>query len=94
MHPGWAQTVGVERSLPSFNKLMRPLLRTPVQGADTIVWLAAANEPGLTSGWFWFDREVVPTRLTESTRETAMERQALWDVLANLTGFTPPRYGE
>jgi NAD(P)-dependent dehydrogenase (short-subunit alcohol dehydrogenase family) len=92
MHPGWARTEGVKTSLPAFNRLMRPLLRTPEQGADTIVWLAAADEPGLTSGQFWFDREVVPTHLTESTHETVEERQDLWDRLADLTGFTPPRY--
>ena len=91
MHPGWARTAGVERSLPAFNQVMRPLLRTPEQGADTIVWLAAADEPGLTSGRFWFDREVVPTHLNESMHETAEERQALWDGLANLTGFKRQR---
>jgi NAD(P)-dependent dehydrogenase (short-subunit alcohol dehydrogenase family) len=52
MHPGWAQTAGVERSLPTFNKLMKPLLRTAAQGADTMIWLAAADEPGDSTGRF------------------------------------------
>jgi len=43
MHPGWASTPGLERSLPKFNTLMKPFLRTPEQGADTVVWLAAAD---------------------------------------------------
>jgi NAD(P)-dependent dehydrogenase (short-subunit alcohol dehydrogenase family) len=89
MHPGWARTEGVKTSLPMFNRVMRPLLRTPGQGADTIVWLAAADEPALTSGRFWFDREVVPTHLAESTVETAEERDALWASLAELTGIGP-----
>ena len=40
MHPGWADTPGVRESLPRFRALMGPLLRTPSQGADTMVWLA------------------------------------------------------
>ena len=41
MHPGWVATPGID-SLPSFNRLMRPILRTPEEGADTAVWLAAS----------------------------------------------------
>jgi hypothetical protein len=89
MHPGWARTEGVKTSLPLFNRVMRPLLRTPEQGADTIVWLAAAEEPGLSNGRFWFDREVVPTHLTRSTHESAYERDALWAGLTELTGIGP-----
>jgi len=40
MHPGWADTPGLADSLPGFYRLMKPLLRTPEQGADTIAWLA------------------------------------------------------
>jgi dehydrogenase/reductase SDR family protein 12 len=86
MHPGWAATEGVARSLPTFNKVMRPLLRTPAQGADTIVWLAAAEEPGRTTGEFWFDRAIAPTHLAASTTETADERNRLWEGLVDLTG--------
>jgi NAD(P)-dependent dehydrogenase (short-subunit alcohol dehydrogenase family)/carbon monoxide dehydrogenase subunit G len=57
MHPGWADTPGVRDSLPGFHRLTRSLLRSPEQGADTIVWLAAAPEAGLLSGKFWLDRE-------------------------------------
>jgi hypothetical protein len=65
---------------------MKPLLRTPEQGADTIVWLAAAGEPAESTGRFWFDRRVAPIHLTESTREEPGEREALWSALAQLTG--------
>jgi NAD(P)-dependent dehydrogenase (short-subunit alcohol dehydrogenase family) len=63
MHPGWARTAGVQRSLPTFNKLMGPFLRTPAQGADTMVWLAADPLPALSSGELWFDREIAPKHL-------------------------------
>jgi dehydrogenase/reductase SDR family protein 12 len=41
-HPGWVDTPGLASGLPSFAKL-GPLLRTPLQGADTVVWLAAGE---------------------------------------------------
>jgi len=37
MHPGWSDTPSLRSSLPRFYKVTRPLLRTPAQGADTIV---------------------------------------------------------
>ncbi|XP_052202114.1 uncharacterized protein LOC127807921 isoform X4 [Diospyros lotus] len=40
MHPGWAETPGVARSLPGFSKSFSGKLRTSEQGADTIIWLA------------------------------------------------------
>ncbi len=36
MHPGWADTPGVARSLPTFRRVLGPLLRTPADGADTL----------------------------------------------------------
>ena len=85
MHPGWVKTQGVSDSLPTFNKLMGPFLRTPAQGADTMVWLSAAEPPGRTSGGFWFDRSQTPTHLTEKTKETREDRTRLWNRLVELT---------
>lgn len=56
MHPGWADTPGVEESLPRFHKVLGPWLRSPGQGADTIVWLTAAPEALESSGDLWLDR--------------------------------------
>jgi len=78
MHPGWADTPGVRSSLPRFYRATRPLLRSPDQGADTIVWLGAAAEPAETSGGFWHDRRRRPTHLLPGTRETEEERDRLW----------------
>ena len=44
-HPGWADTPGLASGLPTFAKL-GPLLRTPAEGADTVVWLAAGGARG------------------------------------------------
>jgi dehydrogenase/reductase SDR family protein 12 len=81
MHPGWADTPGVESSLPGFHKLTRRFLRDPAQGADTIVWLARATEAGKVSGQLFLDREPRTTHLLASTRETPEQRQALLDYL-------------
>jgi len=87
MHPGWADTPGVQTSLPRFYRLTRPLLRTPEQGADTIVWLGAADEPGRRTGLFWHDRRPRPTHLLPWTRETQQERERLWARCVQLSGW-------
>jgi dehydrogenase/reductase SDR family member 12 len=43
MHPGWVDTPGLTRGLPSFARL-GPLLRTADEGADTTAWLAAGGD--------------------------------------------------
>ena len=85
MHPGWADTPGVASSLPGFRRLTRPILRTNAQGADTIVWLAAAAEPGRSSGRFWHDRRERPTHYAGRTREGAADRRTLWEACGALT---------
>jgi NAD(P)-dependent dehydrogenase (short-subunit alcohol dehydrogenase family) len=85
MHPGWADTPGLRSSLPTFHRLARPLLRTPEQGADTIIWLAAASEPAQSTGGFWHDRRRRPTHRLARTRESPADRQALWAACQRLT---------
>lgn len=87
MHPGWSDTPGVRSSLPRFYNSTRPLLRTAAQGADTIVWLGAAAEPGCSSGQFWHDRRRRPTHLLPWTRETRRERERLFVECARLSGL-------
>jgi dehydrogenase/reductase SDR family protein 12 len=87
MHPGWADTPGVRSSLPRFYKVTRPLLRTPAQGVDTIVWLGAAAEPGRSSGRFWHDRRPRPTHRLRSTQETPQERERLLAECVRLSGW-------
>lgn len=69
MHPGWVDTDGVSSSLPTFQRIMGPLLRTPEQGADTIVWFLGAAEADSTGGAFLHDRE--PRRQHRLKRTTA-----------------------
>ncbi|XP_024009820.1 dehydrogenase/reductase SDR family member 12 isoform X1 [Eutrema salsugineum] len=64
MHPGWAETPGVAKSLPSFNESFSGKLRTSEEGADTIVWLALQPKEKLVSGSFYFDRAEATKHLT------------------------------
>jgi hypothetical protein len=92
MHPGWADTPGVTTSLPGFARVMGPLLRSPEQGADTMVWLAGAEEPLASSGEFWLDRDVRPIHRLPSTRrsDTPERRAELWARCVEATGAEPP----
>ena len=87
MHPGWADTPGVSSSLPSFYKLTKKILRTPEEGADTIVWLAASPEAAACSGLFWLDRQPRTTHVFRGTRESREQRKELWSRLESLSGW-------
>jgi dehydrogenase/reductase SDR family protein 12 len=88
MHPGWADTPAVEKSLPRFHRITQEILRTPAQGADTVVWLAACPRANQRSGRFFFDRTERRTHWFPFTRESAADRRALWQVCKQLTeGF-------
>lgn len=81
MHPGWAETPGVARSLPRFDAVMGPLLRTAAEGADTIVWLASDPDVPAQSGLFFHDRRPRPTHRAARTRESSADRALLLEVL-------------
>jgi len=87
MHPGWVDTPGLKRSLPSFHRQLAPWLRTPAQGADTIVWLAAAPDAHRASGHFWLDRKIRETQVFRHTGATAADRRELIRALDALTGL-------
>ncbi len=80
MHPGWVRTPGLRQALPNFARIAGPLLRTPEQGADTIVWLASADRRQLGSGRFWHDRRPRAIyRRPGPSPDPPGAGQALWD---------------
>ncbi len=81
MHPGWADTPGVQESIPAFRRITKPILRSAQQGADTIAWLAAVQPIPGASGSFWSDREVRGIHKIPTTRrsDTAEARTHLWN---------------
>lgn len=80
VHPGWADTPGVQSALPGFRRVMRPFLRNANQGADGMVWLALAAQAAETRRGVWFDRQphildVLPRTRLERGRIDALDRQ-------------------
>jgi NAD(P)-dependent dehydrogenase (short-subunit alcohol dehydrogenase family) len=87
MHPGWADTPGVQESIPGFRRVTAPILRTASEGADTIAWLAVVDPLPKASGTFWSDREVRPTHKSPQSKklDTESNRLALWQYVGNLS---------
>ena len=87
MHPGWADTPGLRTALPGFTRVVGPLLRTPAEGADTIVWLAAAPDAAELSGLFFLDRRARAKHRLRRTRrpDEAREAARLWRLCTERT---------
>jgi NAD(P)-dependent dehydrogenase (short-subunit alcohol dehydrogenase family) len=80
MHPGWVDTAVAKNSLPLLYKVAKPILRTPAEGADTIIWLAASLDAEGRTGRFFFDRQAVRTHWLPTTRESKEDRDNLWRI--------------
>lgn len=90
MHPGWADTPSAWGSVPRLATPIRPLLRTPEQGADTLLWLAVnARVIEYESGQFWFDRRPRDTHRLGFGKSDEIERASFWELCCDLTGYTP-----
>ncbi|XP_055338645.1 dehydrogenase/reductase SDR family member 12-like [Paramacrobiotus metropolitanus] len=88
MHPGWVDTPGVERSLPTFYQMMKNKLRKPAEGADTAIWLSTVprSHSGIVNGGFYFDRQSVSKHLPLAWTHSAPEEDAqLMTMLADFT---------
>ncbi|MGH6743784.1 SDR family NAD(P)-dependent oxidoreductase [Novosphingobium sp.] len=56
---------------------------SPAQGADTVIWLATAAEPGESSGDYWFERA---RRKPNPLVEDAAFVEAFWQAAEKLSG--------
>lgn len=90
MHPGWAATEGLETAMKDFYDSNLSTLRTPAEGADTIVFLAANSNGKVANNKissFWFDRKPVRTELPMSgTGCSQSQRLELWAKSAAYVG--------
>lgn len=85
-HPGVVRTrFGNESPIYAFFYRVAPLLRTPEQGADTMVWLATAPADQITNGGYYQRR-----RLRQPARNAADPRLAaqLWTASLAAVGLT------
>lgn len=93
-HPGWVDTPGLRRGLPRFASALGPLLRTPAEGADTLLWLAGAPAAVVGSGHLWHDRRCrSPYRLPWTWVPPAArgaEADALWAWCLARPAWAPP----
>jgi NAD(P)-dependent dehydrogenase (short-subunit alcohol dehydrogenase family) len=87
LHPGGVNT-NFGTNNRSFGTLLfrafKPFMRTPEQGADTIVYLAISPEAGKMTGRYLTDRKVVAS-FNEPHDEATQKR--LWEVSETLTKF-------
>ncbi|HEX5589874.1 MAG TPA: SDR family NAD(P)-dependent oxidoreductase [Candidatus Limnocylindrales bacterium] len=90
MHPGWARTPGLAASLPGFERIMSPILRSPEEGIDTITWLVTAPRTQLQAGRVYLDRRPRPFDRVPWTRLGAAERRMLWDEVVRRTRDADP----
>jgi dehydrogenase/reductase SDR family protein 12 len=90
MHPGWADTPGLEAALPGFRRFVGRALRTPAEGADTMLWLAASPDAAPRTGRLFLDRRARPFDRLPSTRLDASDRRELWDRVLDLAGEPDP----
>jgi dehydrogenase/reductase SDR family protein 12 len=77
MHPGWSDTPAVQTSMPQFREKLLNSLRTPEQGADTLVWMCCYE--GLESfenGSFFQDRKPVSKHLPLSWTTSTPTQEA------------------
>jgi dehydrogenase/reductase SDR family protein 12 len=85
MHPGWVDTPGVKRSLPTFHLLLGPVLRDPSGGADTALWLAQTRPQQARDTGIWFDRALRPEHAIAGT-DKGDDTAALVQFLAKEAG--------
>jgi dehydrogenase/reductase SDR family member 12 len=80
MHPGWAATPGVDEAIPGFAKIMSGRLRSPLQGADTILWLLSTKKE-IESGQLYFDRKKVSHHFFWFTKKSSKQSQKLQEIV-------------
>lgn len=68
-------------------RVLRPLLRTPEQGADIELWLAASREAGKSSGAYFKDRRPADPGALGSNDGLARQ---LWKISVEMTGARWP----
>lgn len=79
MHPGWSDTPAVQTSMPSFRAKMINKLRTPEQGADTLVWMCCykdlENNEKYPNASFFQDRQAVAKHLPLAWTTNTLEEE-------------------
>ncbi|MET0180527.1 MAG: SDR family NAD(P)-dependent oxidoreductase [Novosphingobium sp.] len=84
MHPGVVASNFASHCDPGMQAYMESIKdrsMSPEQAADTLVWLATAEEPGRSTGRYWHQRELVAP---SAAATDDAEARRLWDVSEQL----------
>jgi NAD(P)-dependent dehydrogenase (short-subunit alcohol dehydrogenase family) len=84
MHPGVVDSNFTSHADASMQSYMRTLdLRPPAEAADTLIWLATAEEPGRSTGLYFYQRQAIPC--SEAAQDDAAAER-LWGESEALIG--------
>jgi NAD(P)-dependent dehydrogenase (short-subunit alcohol dehydrogenase family) len=89
VHPGGVNTnFGDDNRSPGILlfRAFKPFMRTPEQGADTVIYLASSPEAAEMNGKYLTDREEV----SPAEPRDAVAQKRLWEVSASLTNLKVP----
>jgi NAD(P)-dependent dehydrogenase (short-subunit alcohol dehydrogenase family) len=89
VHPGGVNTsFGDNNRSPGILlfRALKPFMRTPEQGADTVIYLAASSEAAGMNGKYLTDREEV----SPAEPRDAVAQKRLWEVSEALTNLEVP----
>lgn len=87
VHPGGVNTNFASHAhgvFPAVFRLLKPLMRSPEKGAETVLYAAAAPEMEGVTGQYLVDREARASSRRSNDEDLA---RRLWDVSAQLTGL-------
>jgi NAD(P)-dependent dehydrogenase (short-subunit alcohol dehydrogenase family) len=87
MHPGGVATRFGRNNggpLALFFRAAKPFMRTPEQGADTLVWLASSPDVEGVTGRYFSDRKPIEPKKIANDPEV---RRRLWEESERLTGL-------
>lgn len=87
LHPGFVATEIAHKSvgmIDLFYRIAGRFMRTPEQGAETVVYLATAPDVARTSGEYFIDRRI---RSISAAAHDAAAAARLWDVSMQMTTF-------
>src|SRR5215213_779078 len=87
LHPGSVGTnFGKNNRGPMalFFRVAKPFMRSPEQGADTLIWLASSPEVDGVSGKYFSDREEIEAK---KVVYDPAARRTLWEISEDLTGL-------
>lgn len=75
----------MQQALPSFRKQLFSRLRTPEEGADTVVWLCCASAKKIRNGGFYLDREPQKKNLLFGGKHEEKDMRELVSELRRIT---------